>query len=530
MKENGSTKLICCLLILAILGSGCASTTVFHTTPANADVYIKGQRLGTTPYSYTDRKIAGASSLITFKKEGYEDYNTTLRRTERWNIPALLSGLILVYPLFWVLGYDQVHSYDLMAEEVTQPVPDTDLVKTEVVRQAVTGYDLADPEGTLQIPSVEELLTQGKIDKAVEYSEKQEEPYQSSCFFTIAQYYLDKGDYSTAEDFYNRSGKVKEGNMKMAESLMRGEVIDSVLAINEEKVKMYLGKVYDNEKDILSKMAVCFEKYATENKERIALTKTMKEMGIIAMSSGGKNVNINKALILSQMQTVFYLTSAVQVYEKLDNVEKAEELKNEIDALKKDFSGELSTAKNMPEESVSKNLPPESDTINLPPESTGMNLTKEDDRIIITVDSIVRTDTQPQDLVTALREAKASLRSRPNKNANYVLVYFHKTEKKALNITKRLPLSPVSLTDDAGKNYGIILERGPSFLRTPGGGELLWNPAAPQPEGVIIKERYMMFIMPQSSAPVRLNYVYNYKDNKDSKKLNTVYWAIDLVQ
>ena len=74
MKINGSARLICILLILSILFSAYASTTLLNTTPNNAEVYIKNQKAGITPYSYTDRKIIGSSTMITFKKDGYQDY------------------------------------------------------------------------------------------------------------------------------------------------------------------------------------------------------------------------------------------------------------------------------------------------------------------------------------------------------------------------------------------------------------------------------------------------------------------------
>lgn len=80
MEKIVFTRITGSILILAILASGCASSTVLRTTPAEADVYVQGQRLGETPYTYSDRKISGASTLVTFKKDGYEAYNTTIQK------------------------------------------------------------------------------------------------------------------------------------------------------------------------------------------------------------------------------------------------------------------------------------------------------------------------------------------------------------------------------------------------------------------------------------------------------------------
>ncbi len=137
MKTNMISKLISLLLIIGILTSGCASSTLLQTTPPNVSVYIKGQIVGTTPYSYTDRKTAGATTLITLKKEGYEDYYTTLRKDERWKAATILASIFILPLIFWATDYHPVHSYELeKIEEVAPALPAEDLVNTEPARQA----------------------------------------------------------------------------------------------------------------------------------------------------------------------------------------------------------------------------------------------------------------------------------------------------------------------------------------------------------------------------------------------------------
>ncbi|MDO9340837.1 MAG: PEGA domain-containing protein [Bacteroidales bacterium] len=113
MKATKITKSICILLVLSILISGCASTTLFQTSPSFASVYVNGQNVGTTPYKYSDRKAAGASTSIAFKKDGYKDLYINLKRNEQLDMGALISGIFFIYPLIWLKKYNPVHYYDL---------------------------------------------------------------------------------------------------------------------------------------------------------------------------------------------------------------------------------------------------------------------------------------------------------------------------------------------------------------------------------------------------------------------------------
>lgn len=401
MERMAFTRITGSILILVILASGCASSTVLTTTPAESDVYVQGQRLGKTPYTYSDRKIIGASTLVTFKKDGYEAYNATIRKNKKLNVGALISGLLFVWPLFWVMGYDKAYSYDLDEVAVsTQPVAQAESKKPEVSALAAPAENLPDSITLPTSSRVEKLLSQGQVDKAIEYADEQEGAFQAGCFYAIAQYYLDNNDLKAAEDFFNRSGKISEGNVRIAEALKEGEVKDSVVVIDEKKIWT---------------------------------------------------------------------------------------------------------------------------------EAPEMKLTAEDVRVFITVDSIVRYATQPRDLVTVLQYHNSSLTTRPARNADYVLVYFSRTVKEALNLTSyKQYLANVSLSDQFGKNYAIILERGRNYIRTPEGGQILWNEKAPRPDGVIVNYRYMMFFMPLGSTPTKLNYVYNYKNDKNDRKTNTSTLTIDL--
>ncbi|MBN2882480.1 MAG: hypothetical protein JXN10_03060, partial [Clostridia bacterium] len=354
----------------------------------------------------------GASTLVTFKKEGYEDYYTTIRKDKKLNIGALISGLLLVYPLFWILGYAEAYSYDLEKAEIsTRPVAVAEPEKTEVAARVAPVKDLPDSIDLPKSTRVENLLSEGQIDKAVEYANDQEGAFQAGCYYAIAQYYLDNNDLQASEDFFNRSGKISEGNVRIAESLMRGEIVDSVV--------------------VRDKMVM--------------------------------------------------------------------------------------------------------------PEIPEMRLTAEDEHVFITIDSIVRTPTRPQDLANALEATNNTLRSWPIGNSDHVLVYFSRTIKKELNLTsEELSRANVSLlSDQAHKSYTIILERGSNYVNIPDGGRLWFNPDLPiyqaisnseKYNGVIINYSYMMFYMPVNSTPVQLNYLYNYKNDANDKKTTTGTLTINLTQ
>ena len=532
MKKKATLKITSIILGLAVLVSGCASSTVLSTTPAGADVYIQGQRRGTTPYTYSDRKIVGASTMVTFKKEGYEDYNTTIRKTKKLNVGALLSGMLLIYPWFWLLGYDRTHAYDLAeAVAVAEPAEVPEPAEKVIAAPVAPANDLPDYENLPTSSRVEKLLSQGQVDEAVEYADDQEGAFQAGCYYAIAQYYLEKNDLQAAEDFFNRSGKMSEGNVRIAEALMKGEVVDSVVVIDENKIRSYLAKEYDSEDEITGKMAECYEKIAGESRDRLELAKKLKDMGMISMSSGGKTVNIDRTLALSRALTIFYLSSAVHSYKELGNTEKVRVLQDEINALFKKSEGKPGTLTLAAADSTEKVVPVISEEEKISAEGPEMKLTAEDDRVLITVDSIVRSSTRPQDVVTALKTTNSSLSSWPARNADHVLVYFNRTVKKPLNPkSSKDYLANISLSDQTGKNYTIIMERGSNYIRTPGGGQILWNSAVPQPEGVIVDYSYMMFFMPVTSTPVQLNYLYNYRNDKGERKASTGTLTIELTQ
>lgn len=106
-------NIIALTLISLLILSGCASTTVIHSSPEGADIYIDNQKKGQTPYTYTDTKIAGSTTYITLKKDGYNDFETVMVRNEKADVGAIVGGCFLLVPFLWTMEYNPEHNYEL---------------------------------------------------------------------------------------------------------------------------------------------------------------------------------------------------------------------------------------------------------------------------------------------------------------------------------------------------------------------------------------------------------------------------------
>ena len=123
-NTNPATKTLVILATAALL-TACASTTKIDSTPAGATLYINGEKAGTTPYTYTDTKIVGSAVQLKIKKEGYEDFQTTLTRNEEADVGPIVGGVFTLIPLLWSMKYKPTHTYEMVAlthqQEATPP-------------------------------------------------------------------------------------------------------------------------------------------------------------------------------------------------------------------------------------------------------------------------------------------------------------------------------------------------------------------------------------------------------------------------
>jgi len=91
---------------------GCASSTLIKSNPPGAKLYLNGQDLGETPYTYSDRAAAGTMRTVILKKEGYKDFNGTIKR-EKLSVPALIGGIFLLVPFIWILEYPPEYNFEM---------------------------------------------------------------------------------------------------------------------------------------------------------------------------------------------------------------------------------------------------------------------------------------------------------------------------------------------------------------------------------------------------------------------------------
>lgn len=110
-------RAICLLLAFAVLMSSCASTTLIQTEPSEADVYIDRVKVGKTPYPYSDTKIVGSSTIFTFKKKGYKDFNYVLTRNEQADVGAIIGGVLFLFPFLWTMRYYPQRTFELEPDQ-----------------------------------------------------------------------------------------------------------------------------------------------------------------------------------------------------------------------------------------------------------------------------------------------------------------------------------------------------------------------------------------------------------------------------
>lgn len=110
-------KIISFILILPILLSSCASSTIISTSPSDATLYINGEKVGQTPYKHKDTKIVGSENTVRIEKEGFRTYTTTFSKDEKVAVGPLIGGLFLVVPYLWVMKYEDGRVYELRPEK-----------------------------------------------------------------------------------------------------------------------------------------------------------------------------------------------------------------------------------------------------------------------------------------------------------------------------------------------------------------------------------------------------------------------------
>lgn len=113
-KQTRILKSISLLLVVSMLLTSCASTTMIQSNPSGAKVYLDDEPVGTTPYMHRDLKIVGTITSVKLEKEGYETLNTSFSRNEELDAGAIIGGIFLLVPFLWVMKYKPSHTYELI--------------------------------------------------------------------------------------------------------------------------------------------------------------------------------------------------------------------------------------------------------------------------------------------------------------------------------------------------------------------------------------------------------------------------------
>jgi uncharacterized protein YceK len=88
-------RAISLLLAVSLLLSGCASTTMIHSNPDGAKVYLNEELAGTTPYLHSDTRIVGSTTRVRLEKEGYESLHSSFSRNEEVDAGAIIGGIFI---------------------------------------------------------------------------------------------------------------------------------------------------------------------------------------------------------------------------------------------------------------------------------------------------------------------------------------------------------------------------------------------------------------------------------------------------
>jgi hypothetical protein len=103
---------IVCLITVAAF-AGCASSTVLQSQPPGARVFLNGMPVGATPYTMTDTNMSGSATQVRLEYPGFEPFNAMIVRSEQLDPLALITGIFLLVPLLWILGYQPTHFFTM---------------------------------------------------------------------------------------------------------------------------------------------------------------------------------------------------------------------------------------------------------------------------------------------------------------------------------------------------------------------------------------------------------------------------------
>ena len=104
-------------IMLIVFCTGCVTSTRvrINSDVEGAEVYIDGQKVGTTPTEIALSNAVWEDPDVVLKKDGYKDLHTNVNKEVK---PVnLVCGLLLWWPsLLWVYGPKQNQNYMMIPE------------------------------------------------------------------------------------------------------------------------------------------------------------------------------------------------------------------------------------------------------------------------------------------------------------------------------------------------------------------------------------------------------------------------------
>jgi hypothetical protein len=158
LQRTRNSKSLCVIILFFILIFvliGCASKTQIRSRPEGAEVYIDNVKKGRTPLDYEDTAAAGSTKHLKLKLDGYESFETVLRKSEfQWG-PCIGGGLVL-FPFIWVLGYPDTYEFELhKLAGVDKKVPVETPIITEKEKQKTPDTEKKAPADQTKVPEAE---------------------------------------------------------------------------------------------------------------------------------------------------------------------------------------------------------------------------------------------------------------------------------------------------------------------------------------------------------------------------------------
>ncbi len=109
-------KRLLALTLVCVSISACATSTTIKSIPPGARAYVDQRFIGETPVKFSDSSVFWTKRRLVLKKEGYLDAEIGLRKDKVRVVPLVGTFFILV-PVFWLLGYPDEVTYELLAAD-----------------------------------------------------------------------------------------------------------------------------------------------------------------------------------------------------------------------------------------------------------------------------------------------------------------------------------------------------------------------------------------------------------------------------